>query len=764
MLTLPLPTGKKLTTRTLPMSFFPPLALVMTAGLALSLVATVARAQETPKPAGEVVKQPVAVTQAPVKTPEPLPVKKITLYRSGVGYFERSGEVSGNAEVQLRFNTDQINDILKSMVLLDLNGGRIDSVSYGSKEPLAKRLASFGINIADNPAASEILQRLRGTPVKISMPEGEFSGTIMNVEQRSTVFQGTGQGSGGSATAYTLPWINLVTKDGVKSFNLAHSTGFQILDAALAEELNKALSALAEYRADRTKTVDLRFAGTGTRRVVVGYVYEMPVWKTSYRVVLPDLDAAGQTKGQLHVQGWAVVENTTDQDWNGVQLSLVSGRPVSFQMDLYEPLFSARPWVSVPTIPGVSPRMFAGGIGTDDALADAGGAPAKPEAADSGKAGFYSMASSRSGAAPAAAPAPPGRPPRVTLGKNVADEKMYAGVTAGDMTDYAAKAAAQAQTVGEVFQFQVEAPVSIERQRSAMIPILTAAVSGKRVSIYNASDGSQFPMRGVEITNDSGLALLPGPISVFDGSAYAGDAQIGQIPKGDKRMLAYALDLEMAVITKPETHTTLTKVTIVNGSIRQSYKDRLTTTYEFSNKDTTRGRTLILEHPKSGDYELADTEKPTEQTQDLYRFTLPIEAGKGKKFTVTQERTRWEETGVVSYDLPTLLRYRTEGKLSDKVVDAVRKAADKQAAINATERTITETTSKMNEISQDQDRVRKNIGVIDKTSVLYATYMTKFTSQETKLEEYRDQQAKSQKQLDEQRADLAEYLRTLNVE
>src|SRR5207249_4300642 len=156
----------------------------------------------------------------------------------------------------------------------------------GSKEPLAKRLASFGINIADNPGAAEILQRLRGTPVKIMMADGEFTGTIMNVENRPTVYQSSGGGTHEAATAITLPWINLLTKDGggVRSFNLTNCTGFKILDAALADELDKALGALAEYRADRTKTVDLRFAGPGQRRVVVGYVHEMPVWKTSYRL------------------------------------------------------------------------------------------------------------------------------------------------------------------------------------------------------------------------------------------------------------------------------------------------------------------------------------------------------------------------------------------------------------------------------------------------------------------------------------------------
>jgi hypothetical protein len=710
------------------------IALVLVCGLPLS-VATAQGPSETP----------AMGPAAAVKAEDVLPIRKITLYRSGVGYFERSGQVSDSAQVQLLFSTDQINDILKSMILLDLNGGKIESVQYGSKEPLAKRLASFGINIADNPSASEILQRLRGTPVKITMPEGEFSGTIMNVESRPTVYPGNDR----TGTAvHNLPWINLLTSAGVRSYNLTSCTGFQILDAGLAQELDKALGALAEYRADRTKTVDLRFSGSGTRRVAVGYVHEMPVWKTSYRLLLPELDSSGQTKGELTIQGWAIVENTTDQDWNNVQLSLVSGRPVSFQMDLYEPLFSSRPWVNVPTIPGVSPRVFAGGMEvTEEAKkqVEEGLAANRPAAA------MFRGRMKDAGIAPGA-PAP------------AAAMEAYAGVTGGQMADYAPKAAAVAATVGEVFQFQVGAPVSIERQRSAMIPILATNITGRRVSIFNGGDGSQYPMRGVEITNDSGLALLPGPVSVSDNAAYAGDAEIGQIPMGDKRMLAYALDLDMAVQTTPESRTSLRKITIVEGMIHQSFRDRLSTTYDFADKDTRHGRTLILEQPKAPGYDLVDTDKPTEQTQDLYRFTIPIEAGKSKKITVSQERTRFEDVGVTSFDMKTLAMYYKDGKLSDDVMKAVRKAADKQAAIAATERQIGELTAKMDEIEKDQSRIRQNMGAIDKNSALYAKYYGILTDQETKLEEDRDARGKLQKQLDDQRNDLNQYLRGLTVQ
>jgi hypothetical protein len=722
-------------------------ALVVCAGTTLSATGLV-MAQPSSEPAAASAKE-----RAAPAADQLIPVRKITLYRSGVGYFERSGEVVDSAELQLRFKTEQINDILKSMVLLDLSGGKIESVSYGSKEPLEKRLASFGINISANPSVPELLGQLRGAPLKVTVAGDAISGTVFGIEQRVS--------PGNKETGpVTTPYVNLVTSTGMRSIAIADISTFEILDAELAGELNKALGALAEYRADRSKAVDLRFAGQGQRRVVVAYVHEMPVWKTSYRLVLPDVDAA-EGKGKLMLQGWAIVENTTDQDWNRVQLGLVSGRPVSFQMDLYEPLFSARPWIPVPTIPGVSPRVFALGIDADQLAAgeEMGRSLEAMRRNDMQSQRTSSIMSGRMarGAAPAAAPAPMDKAGGYA-------QQSYAGITGSQMADYSAGAQATGASVGEVFQFQVDAPVSLERQKSAMIPILTTQVSGRRVSIFNAGDGSQFPMRGVEITNDSGQALLPGPLSVFDVAAYAGDAQIGQIPKADKRFLAYALDLDVAVLTTPTSSSTITKLRIADGMIVQSIKDRMATTYEFANKDAARARTLVLEHPKTPGYELVETEKPSELTQDLYRFTIPIESSKAKKFTVTQERTRSESVGVTSFSMESLLTFRRDGKLSDGVLKAIQTASDKQSAINATEREITKVSGRISEIAEDQTRIRNNMNAVDRNSQLYSKYVSRLTAQETELDQARENRDQLNKQLETQRNELAQYIKGLNVE
>lgn len=696
---------------------------------------------------------------------EELPIRRITLYRSGVGSFERRGLIDGNKTIQLRFQTDQINDILKSMVVLDLSGnGQISGVSYGSKEPLARRLSSFGVDIADSPAAGELLQRLRGTAVKLTTNEGVVSGTILNVEKRPTVFQGS---QGTSSTVFDLPWINLLTDNGVKSVNLTTVTGFEILDKALAEELQKALSALAEYRADRTKTVDVQVSGEGARELMVGYVQEAPVWKTSYRLILPDAPAEGQkgpeagAKEGLTLQGWAIVENTTDDDWNDVTLSLVSGRPVSFRMDLYEPMYVFRPEIPVPTVPGVMPRAYEGGgvspfqDNNDEGVArrsEFGSAGGDPGGARTRRAGKGREA--------------PGSPAPASAGglSMMMDTAAAPPITGEAMGQYAARVQAAAMEVGEVFQFQLEAPVTVARQRSAMLPIIGAGVEGRRVSIFNPVDGSKHPMRGVEMVNTTKLQLIPGPISVYDGGAYAGDAQIGQIGAGEKRLLAYSVDLDVTHTRNDSWDNTVRKIRIVKGLVEFTTLQRRTQAYQFTNKDLKRGRQLIVEHPRDGAWELKAPAKPAEQTDVTYRFETTIESGKSTDLKIVEERTDLTTYGITTVDLKTFAQYVTDGKASKAVQDAIRGAVDRQNAIVTAQRLIEGLERERQTIAADQDRLRQNMNSIDRQSDLYRRYMQKFGEQETRLEAIATEVAAGQAARDKAQAEFDTYVANLDIE
>jgi hypothetical protein len=708
-----------------------PALLVIVAGLAVSMPAA---AQSTTGVSG--IRAAVIDARAEGR----LPIHRLTLYRSGVASVERRGEVQGSATIQMRFKTDQVNDILKSMVVLDLSGrGRIDTVGYASKEPLARRLASFGIDLSDEPPLGTILARLRGSGISFSTHEGDVEGTILGGETRLIP-------AGDAKTPVQVPYINVLTQKGVVAVNLHETRAVRLTDPALNEELNKALAALAEHRADRTKTVDIALSGDGTREIVVLYVQESPVWKTSYRLVLPEQDAKGQTKDtRLRLQGWAIVENTSDEDWKDVTLSLVSGRPVSFRMDLYEPLYMQRPELPVPTEPGVLARMYEGGM--DTVWRDAENAPKMDMRAV--VADVQSRAPGRSARSAAAAPEP-GAPA----------EKALSGEMLGR---YAAEAQARSVESGEVFQFEVDHPVTVERQRSAMIPIISTNIEGRRVSIFNPRDGGRHPMRGVEITNASDTPLLPGPISVFDGAAYAGDAQIGHVPKGDKRLLAYALDLDVSADQSASSANEVQRLRIVRGLLEMTTLQQQHTKYTFQSKDAARPRTILVEHPRNDAWEFTGANKPRELTSDSARFEVSIAPGAKQELLIAQQYIARQTYEIASFDMGTLLAYSKAGKVSGKVVDAVREAARRQDVIATLTRTIADLEKERREINDDQNRMRSNMGAIDRASELYSRYMKKLNDQESRLEAITNELNTTRQQLAAAQDDLAKYIAGLEL-
>jgi len=670
-----------------------------------------------------------------------LPIRRITMYRSGVASFERRGVVVGDTTTQLRFETRAVNDVLKSMLVLDLTGKGDVSVSYGSKEPLERRLASFGVDISGRPELVELLAQLRGTRVTITLPDGAVKGVILGCESRQKWHN--------NDIVTREPIVNIVTDTGIRQVNLEQAQAVELADPKLASELTRALAAVDEQRAERIKAVDLRLSGEGRREIVAAYVLEAPVWKTSYRLVLPE-----GASGQATVQGWAIVENTSDEDWKDVRLGLVSGRPVSFTMDLYEPLFTSRPEVPVPLTAAAAPRSYAAGMAQDPPDAsEPMPSPARGRA--------ETRLLDRSAGAGGGRPMAPGAPAPATKGMYAVDASP--AFELGEVMQ-AGKAVAMGVETGEVFQFELEQPVSIERQRSAMLPILSAPIEGRRLSIFNQSDGIENPMRGVEIVNTTDMQLIPGPISVYDSGAYAGDAQIGHVGAGDKRLLAYAVDLDVTCRTDWKGESNVRKVRIVKGLLELSQQQVGRTEYAITNKDTKRPRLVVVEHPRDAREKLREPAKPIEETASLYRFEVNIDAGKAAKFPVVTERTDWRRLQLTEIDLPTLLSYRTTGDVSDAVINAFKEAARRQGEISDLQRRIGALNTERQGIDTDQARIRQNMNSVDRTSQLYQRYVQKLTEQESRLEAITAEGVTLTQNLNAAQASFAAYLGELSVE
>jgi hypothetical protein len=293
----------------------------------------------------------------------PLPLEKVVLFTSGVGYFQHAGKVNGDARVEMQFKAENVNDLLKSLVVQDLDGGAAPVVTYASRDPVTKTLETFAVNLTDNPSLADLIGRLRGQVIEIDAAT-PATGAIVGVEKRSI--------DAGEGKTVEKAFLTILAKDGLRTLALDSITRLRLVDPRLQSELEKALAVLALAHDNGTKSVSLGFAGKGERGVRLGYVQETPMWKTSYRLVIDT--SGGKDKPQAMLQGWAIVENTTDADWKDVRMSLVSGRPISFVMDLYEPLYVPRPLVQPELYASLMPQVYGQGLeGRARLFAAAGG-------------------------------------------------------------------------------------------------------------------------------------------------------------------------------------------------------------------------------------------------------------------------------------------------------------------------------------------------------------------------------------------------------
>ncbi len=234
-----------------------------------------------------------------------VPLTNLVLFTSGVGFFQHEGTVEGNARMELTFSAGQVNDLLKSLVLRDMDGGSVQSVTYSSRDPITRTLKSFSIDLTANPTLAGLLLQTRGEAVEVSLPD-RVTGTIIGVERREE--------QAGEKGAIAGEYVTLNTQAGIRSIALAQVQGIRFLRKEIQDDLAQALAVLSSSHGIEKKTVVLHFTGTGKRRVRIGYILETPVWKTSYRLVL------GEKEGHL-LQGWAMVENTSDADWKAVSRS-----------------------------------------------------------------------------------------------------------------------------------------------------------------------------------------------------------------------------------------------------------------------------------------------------------------------------------------------------------------------------------------------------------------------------------------------------------
>ncbi len=673
--------------------------------------------------------------RAELKQAATLPISRVILFSSGVAHHTRSAEVDGDTRIDLTFPEQDINDLIKSMILQDFSEkGRVSAVTYDSHEPIDRTLRSFAINLNGNPTFANILTQARGEKVEVVMLQtatgqpGTITGSIVSIErQRQAAKEG----------ATEVEVLNLWCAEGVRNVKLNEIQRLRFQNPVIENEFRRALETLSLAHDTQKKAVSLHFAGEGKRKVSVGYVIESPIWKTSYRLIL-------DKKEKPYLQGWAVVENSTDEDWSNVEMALVSGRPISFQMDLYNPLFINRPVVEPELFASLRPPTYAGAMRRGEEFGVPPVTSAIGELSDelavpglNGRSGSAKNKLLKSGGGSGVAE----NMKRAVEARDKADRERHAlalGEDLGKRMDIgrAAGSVATAAQLGDYFQYVIDQPVNLGRQKSALLPIVNKDVDAARVSIYNPNVQAKHPLLGLKFKNSTGMNLSQGPITVFEGSTYAGDTRVLDLQPGEERLVSYAIDLGTEVSPKNGNSTSrITKVKAVKGVVSSETLIREEKVYDISNRSTS-DRIILIEHPnrKGQGFKFVGENKPAEEAADVFRFQVPVAAKKDLSYTVIEERTQGASITLTNGAEDQIRFFLSLNEASATLKQKLNEALGLKSKWDDIRREIQNVNTRIQTITTDQNRIRQNLREVPKDSEAYQRYLKKFDDQEKEMD------------------------------
>ena len=585
---------------------------------------------------------------------------------------------------------------------------------YPTANPLEQTLSSYSLDLSGNPALSDLLLQARGEQVTIGGAQS-VAGTIVSVERVEV------------PDAPARHMLLLATDQGLQRISLDEVTGIKFESEELRAEMEAALLAVAQSRASDEMDVRLQFDGEGERFVQVGYVREMPVWKTSYRLVVGE-------DGMADLQGWAIMDNPTPLDLDNVQVTFVAGQPVSFITSLYEAVYVPRQRIATAVSQSGTPPVYEADL-------------AMP--------------------VPAMAPA----------------ARMFEEAALESLQDAGVEAMATGRQSGVTFQYVVDEPVSIGRFESAMIPIVQQRVPAQQLSIFDPNQPGNHPLRGLRLHNDTGMHLAAGTVTVFDEGTFTGTARLADLLPGDDALLAFATDLAVTVTTEasPEPDEVLS-LRIMDGALVSEVRRRFETTYSFlaSGADS---RLVLVNHPRNHGYDLISPLEPAPlTTAGNYRFgvalaadsefgdaadnsTVPVQLDCVQdgacELVVREEQLTSRQVAIGNMSPDDITLVLSNDLLDEASALLLRNLQNLGEQIGETQAGIDSLDFDRGTIFEEQERIRANMAELDQSSSLYQRYLSQLTDQEDRLEEIAAERAELAAQLEELQSERADLLRNL---
>jgi hypothetical protein len=438
---------------------------------------------------------------APAALAAEMPIRGVTLSSAGIAQIERAGEVAANAPVVFRAPLGDVDDLLRSLMILD-PAGRVEGLSLPGRDLLNEAFRGLPLRPADFENRASLLNALRGQEAEAAGARGRIA-TAAETEGGLT--------------------LSLIAPRGLLSVLLKPGDEVTLTDPALATRVARAAEALAAARSDDERRIEMRLRSDRARQVTVIYIAGAPLWKPSYRLMAPPLGATG---GQARLMGWAVVENASGSDWEGVRISLVSDEAAAFHQPIFEPITVPRPELPVRIAEAIRVTPDTGPQPMVAAAAPMMAPPPTPAP----------RAAMRAEADPAPAP----------LAVNVAAEAAAGRVA-----------------------FTLEQPVTIRSGETANLPFLDLNLPAER--LWWVQDlAATRPLQALRFRNTSTHVLPDGLVTVFggpDAPSFLGDAELRALSPGDQRLIAFARDRDLRLTSQSSNRDDITRISLRRGFI-----------------------------------------------------------------------------------------------------------------------------------------------------------------------------------------------------
>jgi hypothetical protein len=583
-----------------------------------------------------------------------LPIKRITLYKHGLGFFERRGPHSGE-QLRLEFPRKAMDDVLKSLTVLD-SVGTVRGVEFATPADRNPNAARHVTELSDERGLTDAISALRGQQVRLVTAAGTLEGTLLGVELEEEHHLERAR-------------ISLEHDGRISIIKLESLEHLEVLDATAKGDLQFSLQS-AKRDEDRSSAI-VRLS-PGDHDLSVQYIAAAPAWRVSYRLISESTNAEDPNARDIFLQGWGVFDNTLEEDLENVELSLMAGMPVSFRYALFEPRTPERPLVEDEERTVGAPIAFAASARDEESSMD------------------YMMAGA------VASPSP------VSRSRTQAAPKMSSQMMQSTQT------ASSGEERGALFAYRIDQPVSVARGQSGMVPIVGGKLSGKRELLYNSSKHPRNPVASLRFKNTTGLTLERGPVTVLEEREYAGEAMLEFSPTGSELIVAFAIELGVNITQQSHLETHLEKLGITGTYLQiQEYSVR-TTTYELENQ-TEKAVTVTLEHNRWQGSDVFETPGSITETLEFTRWQITLTTRTRKQFEVRERtlQTRFEE--VRNLDGAQLQMYLEHKFLDKKTHAALEHILTQYLSINTINQNLNKLEQERERIARRQQQIQANL-------------------------------------------------------